>query len=177
MNKSVIMMWKAAQKGWKPSTKVTTERQFKKMKYDGKSSARKGFVGHHYGYMGKYFQPFDNRVTKERLKKTGTKISTIATKKLKKVGFISGTYAKFSKLKDYVIYCDPPYQCHANYYDENGKMIPKFDHEKFWDWCRIMAENNIVFVSEYKMPNDFEKILSIKSRTAGNSKIDKLYLI
>ncbi len=30
-----------------------------------------------------------------------------------------------------------------------------FDHPKFWDWCRKMSENNLVFVSEYKAPDDF----------------------
>ena len=26
---------------------------------------------------------------------------------------------------------------------------------KFWDWCRKMSEKNLVFVSEYKAPDDF----------------------
>lgn len=174
-NKSVIMMWQKAQKGWKPSTKLTSEEKFKRMKRDGRSSAEKGFVGHLYGYMGKYFQPFDSRITKERLIKNSNKISDIALD-LDMVDFKHGNYKNFSTLKNYIIYCDPPYQVSADYYSETGQRT-HFDHQQFWDWCRKMAKNNIVFISEYNAPKDFEKIASIKTKTAGNPKIDNLYII
>lgn len=45
--------------------------------------------------------------------------------------------------------CDPPYQGTTSY------KTGAFDHAEFWDWCRKMSENNIVFISEYKAPNDF----------------------
>jgi hypothetical protein len=41
INKSVILMWKAIQRGWKPPTKITKER-FDELKYDTRSSAEKG---------------------------------------------------------------------------------------------------------------------------------------
>ena len=176
-NKSVILMWKKAQKGWSPSTKITTETQFMKMRGVGKPSARKGFVGHFYGYSGQYFQPFKNRSV-STLKNTITKIDTIA-KKLKKVLFSSGSYTLYSNLSDYVIYCDPPYQVQSHYYDENRKML-SFDNDEFWEWCRVMSKKNIVFVSEYKAPQDFEKIYSINSRThgtSGQSRTVNLFLI
>jgi DNA adenine methylase len=145
-NKSVIMMWNAAKKGWKPSTKIVSKKKFLQLKYDGKSSAEKGYIGHYYGYMGKYFQPFDNRHSLTSRKKISQKISAIG-KKLKNVSFSNGSYTRYSNLKDYVIYCDPPYKKQAHYYTESGEHVEKFDHSKFWEWCRKMAENNIVFVS------------------------------
>ncbi len=176
-NKSVIVMWKHSQKGWKPSTKITTEKQFMKMRVDTNPSARKGFVGHFYGYSGQYFQPFKNRSV-STLKNTSIKIDTIS-KKLKNVVFSNGSYKQYTNLRDYVIYCDPPYQVQSHYYDENHEKI-KFDHDDFWEWCRVMSENNIVFVSEYKAPQDFEQIFSIKARThgvSGQSRTDNLFLI
>lgn len=52
---------------------------------------------------------------------------------------------------DSVIYCDPPYKNTSSY-----KI--NFNHEEFYDWCR--KQKNI-FISEYKMPNDFVELLNI----------------
>ena len=171
INKSVIMMW---QDNKLPSSTITTQEEFMKLKYDGETSAHKGFVGHFYGYSGQYFQPFKNRES-TTLKNTITKIEQIK-KKVHNVSFSSGSYTQYSTLKNYVIYCDPPYQVQSNYYDENRKRL-SFDHDKFWDWCRFMSIDNIVFVSEYNLPEDFEKIYSIASRTGGSPKVDNLYML
>jgi site-specific DNA-adenine methylase len=173
-NKSLIMMWESTQKGWKPSSKVTTRKEFMKMKDDGKSSGNKGFIGHFYGFSGQYFQPFKKRGV-ATLRNTIKKIEKIS-EQLENVSFSSGSYTQYSKLKNFVIYCDPPYQVQAHYYDEDRKHL-SFDHDKFWMWCRNMAKNNIVFVSEYKVPKDFEKIYSIKSRTVCSDRIDNLYIV
>jgi DNA adenine methylase len=175
VNKSIIMMWKAAQKGWEPPLKIT-KKEFLRLKYDGKSSADKGFIGHYYGYMGKYFQPFDNRHTIKKTQNTINKIKDISTN-LSEVSFSHNKYTKFSNLKNYVIYCDPPYTEQSHYYTEDGKHTEPFDKEMFWDWCRKMAKHNIIFVSEYKAPKDFEKIYEVSSRTTGVSKKEKLFFI
>ena len=57
-----------------------------------------------------------------------------------------------------------------NHYDH-------LDHEKFWEWCRYMAKNNILFISEYKAPRDFELIWSIKSQTTAHSMTEKLFVL
>jgi DNA adenine methylase len=158
MNASVIQMWKLSQKGWKPPTEKYTKTEFMSMAGDGKSSAEKGYVGHLYGYMGKYFKPFDNRTTVSRRNKTSSKVSNIGLE-LSKVNFINGSYDKFSHLKNFIIYCDPPYEIQNYYYDENDTKR-KFEHKKFWDWCRKMSTDNIVYISEYSAPKDFEQIWS-----------------
>lgn len=33
-------------------------------------------------------------------------------------------------------------------------------HEEFWQWCRDMNKHNIVLISEYNAPDDFECIWS-----------------
>ena len=47
--------------------------------------------------------------------------------------------------------CDPPYRSTTGY-----KGTGRFDYDAFYDWCRKMSKNNIVYVSEYDMPDDFE---------------------
>lgn len=69
--------------------------------------------------------------------------------KLQGVTLISGGYEECSHLENCLIYCDPPYEGTTSY------KTGAFDHPKFWDWCRKMGEKNLVFVSEYKAPDDF----------------------
>lgn len=48
-----------------------------------------------------------------------------------------------------VIYCDIPYK-------QTNSYLSEFDHDKFYDWCR--AQQEIVFISEYQMPDDFHLV-------------------
>ena len=59
-----------------------------------------------------------------------------------------------ANISNFVIYCDPPYRGTTKY------KTAEFPYEEFYQWCRKMAKNNIVLVSEYNMPNDFECIWS-----------------
>ena len=58
------------------------------------------------------------------------------------------------KIKNAVIYCDPPYQGTTKYETES------FEYDGFWNWCREMSKENWLFVSEYNAPDDFECIWS-----------------
>jgi DNA adenine methylase len=69
--------------------------------------------------------------------------------KLQGVKFINGSYDEYSDFENCLIYCDPPYEGTTSY------KTGSFDHPKFWDWCRKMSEKNLVFISEYKAPDDF----------------------
>ena len=68
------------------------------------------------------------------------------------VEFISGSYDEYSYFENCLIYCDPPYEGTTSY------KTGVFDHSKFWDWCRVMSEKNLVFISEYNAPSDFDCI-------------------
>lgn len=156
-NGSVIKMWAALQDGWLPSANPVTKSQFLSMAKTKKSSAEKGFIGHQYGYMGKYFKPFKER-TKAANEKVINKLQKIA-EELSDVKFTEGEYTQFSRLKKFVIYCDPPYEVQNCYYHE-GDSPRQFDNEEFWQWCRNMSKNNVVFVSEQDAPKDFDEIWS-----------------
>ena len=66
------------------------------------------------------------------------------------------------------------------------KVLPNiktiFNHSEFWQWCRNMAsKGHIVFVSEYKAPDDFEcvwekEIVSSLTQDTGSKKaVEKLF--
>ena len=63
-----------------------------------------------------------------------------------------------------IIYCDPPYEGTTSY------KTGAFDHEKFWNWCRMMSQYNTVFVSEYNAPSDFTCIWEGEIKTNFASK-------
>ena len=69
---------------------------------------------------------------------------------LKGVDFGCGDYRETcSGYEGAVIYCDPPYKDVKAYSTSRG-----FDHAAFWDWCRMMADKNIVLVSEQTAPDE-----------------------
>lgn len=101
---------------------------------------------------------------------------------LKGVIFKNCSFKEINKtISDYVIYCDPPYRDTTKYKTE------KFPYDDFYDWCREMSKNNIVLISEYNMPDDFECIWSKEvnvgldsNRKAGdknNNRTEKLFII
>lgn len=87
--------------------------------------------------------------------------------KLPGVKFINGSYDEYSDFENCLIYCDPPYEGTTSY------KTGAFDHPKFWDWCRKMSEKNLVFVSEYKAPDDFICVWEGELKTNFASRRDK----
>ena len=75
-----------------------------------------------------------------------------------------------SSISNYVIYCDPPYR------DTTKYSTSEFPYEEFYKWCRMMSKNNIVLISEYTMPDDFECIWQkqVKCMLDKNSVSDKI---
>jgi DNA adenine methylase len=75
---------------------------------------------------------------------------------IKDIKFISTDYLTLNetKMKNWVIYCDPPYQ-DTTKYNNIG-----FEYDVFWQWVRDTSKNNFVFVSEYNAPKDFKCVWS-----------------
>lgn len=97
---------------------------------------------------------------------------------LKNIELLIGSYDDY-EFKNSLIYCDPPYQGTTSYKTGN------FDHEKFWQWCREMSVENLVFISEYKAPNDFKCIwqgevktnFSSQRKVATHQAVEKLFTL
>ena len=100
---------------------------------------------------------------------------------LKDITFECKDFREIKNIKNHVIYCDPPYRNTTKYKTET------FPYEEFYDWCREMSKDNIVLISEYWMPNDFECIWSKESKVNfdsnrisnddKNKRIEKLFII
>ena len=99
---------------------------------------------------------------------------------LKDIKFECKDYKDLDNLSGYVIYCDPPYKNKLGYQS-------KFNHEELYEWVRKMSVNNVVLVSEYEMPDDFECIwkkdilcqVSRQSKAKSNDsniRIEKLFV-
>ena len=78
-------------------------------------------------------------------------------KNLQNIKFKCCSYIEINKnIKDFVIYCDPPYKGTLKYTTD-------FDYDEFYKWCKEMSKNNIVLISEYWMPEEFECIWEKKT--------------
>jgi len=179
INESMICLWNAAKEGWIPPLSTSREEYFR-LRKTSTPSALKGFIGHQYGFHGIFFNSFCGDKIAEKGKLRGPKKVSEFGSSLKNVEFTSGTYDQFSHLKNYIIYCDPPYQkTRCMYYDENHKWR-RFDNVKFWDWVREMSKDNIVFVSEYTAPDDFEMLWDygkcVKSKKGVNTGSEKIFV-
>ena len=73
--------------------------------------------------------------------------------KLYDVEFKWCDYESYNNVKNALIYCDIPYQSTTQY-----GINKEFDYDKFWNWVRRMSINNLLLVSEYNAPKDFECI-------------------
>jgi len=82
-------------------------------------------------------------------------------------------YRSLETLESDVVYCDIPYRGTTKYADS-------FDHDVFWQWCRICPGR--VFISEYEAPDDFisvfekEQTSSLTQDTGSKRGVEKLFV-
>jgi len=93
----------------------------------------------------------------------GKNLALKQSPKIQSVEFICASYSSI-KAENSLIYCDPPYQ------GTTGYKTGAFNHEEFFQWCRCMkSKGNIVFVSEYNAPDDFELVWQGEIKTNFSS--------
>ena len=114
---------------------------------------------------------------------------SIYTKRLKNLKSQSEDLSDINfRIKDYheykpddynncLFYCDPPYRNTKQYAKQN------INYDQFYDWCRNMSKNNIVIISEYNMPEDFEcvwskerKVMQKSDRVEADKATEKLFI-
>ena len=184
-NKSVMLMWEKAQNGWVPSSDIVSKEEFETLKYNGESTAEKGFIGCTHAYRGSYFRNYClTECSKKALPNTTKRVSDIALNSVvSKVKFSCGDYTQFSDLRNFLIYCDPPYENSSGYRNDQSRGVnhyDKFDNLAFWTWTKKMAEHNTIYVSEFSNPKDvdYEVVLGQYYRDARlNKKQDLLFKI
>ncbi len=153
----LVALFRAIQAGWKPPTTIT-EDEYLKIKACPKDypPCLVGFVGFGCSYAGKWFSSYarGNATSGEPRNYAAESYRNL----VKQAPALSGveihlsSYDKLPFPKDSVVYCDPPYTKTDVYSDG------VFDSAMFWDWARSIADRNLVYVSEYKAPDDWEDI-------------------
>jgi DNA adenine methylase len=181
-NKYLIGMWKALLNGWNPPENITKAEyeciRDNKDKYPDEIVAFAGFVA---TYNAKWFGGYAGIVqTKEGTTRNyydeARRNILKQVPKLEGVYFINRKYQEFNlaKLKNCVIYCDPPYMNSTQYKDE-------FCHTEFWEWVRIVSKTNKVYVSEYNAPDDFiciwqKELTTTLDKSSRKVDIEKLFV-
>lgn len=84
-----------------------------------------------------------------------TKLQSL--QRLQSLQSLQTSYDQVEIQPDSIVYCDPPYQDTAQYITGN------FDNTAFWNWCRQQTE--LVVVSEYAAPDDFECVAVFNRRS------------
>lgn len=98
---------------------------------------------------------------------------------LKDVSFTNLDYQKL-KIERSLVYCDIPYE--KCYYRDKVYNKDGFSHKEFWGWTREQSKNNIVIVSEYNAPDDFDCIWEQEIKTHMNNvkhqkRVEKLFIM
>ena len=175
MHSNLISMYKALYNG---SFKLPTE----PILYDGYEELRiapdshlKTFVSFALSYGGKEWGGYDTYYDKrdEIGKTTGMAVRS-TTKKfnvIKNAKFDSKDYKTF-KPTNCLIYCDPPYIGTTGY--STG-----IDHDEFWNIMREWSKHNVVYISEWEAPDDFEvvweKPYKVQMCKDQQQKVEKLF--
>ena len=121
-----------------------------------------GFIGFCATFGAKYFGGYargfkEDKITPRDIPAESIRNIEKQRKNLQNIKFKCCSYDEINKnIKDFVIYCDPPYKGTLKYTTD-------FDYDKFYKWCKEMSKNNIVLISEYWMPEEFECIWEKKT--------------
>ena len=126
-----------------------------------------GLVGFCASYNAKFFGGYANNIKTKigRIRNyTDESIRNLCRQapRLKGIKFAHTDFRNLpkDKLKNYVIYCDIPYRNSTKYSTKD------FPYEDFYTWCRELCKDNIILVSEYNMPDDFECIWEKEVKTS-----------
>jgi len=183
-NSYVIDLWQALQGGWIPPTKACPLREYtriqghhreksqckrrqspcKRRQSPGKRRPSPGkmeldldaiFYGFACSYRGDFMSGYFDRNNVANQAEDCVEIANT----LSRVKFSCGNYDQFD-LSGYIIYADPPYRdTKNNYYEGRSVRRNSFDYDRFIEWCRIVAQDNLVFISEYSRPCKEAKLI------------------
>jgi len=119
----------------------------------------KSYAGYSFSFGSKWLGGWARAADKRDYVKESYNGALRQSIKLQGVRLVNCPYDELVIPDESIIYCDPPYK------GTTGYGI-KFDHDKFWDWCRLKhREYHTVFVSELDAPSDFSCIWSREINT------------
>lgn len=145
------------------------------------SQEYRALIGYMASYGGRYFDGGYGRDAKGSRSIYTERLNNLKEQapNLCKIDFYCKDYMEidFDNYKDCVFYLDPPYKGTKQY----SKQSMNYDY--FYNLCRKLSKNNIVLISEYNMPDDFEciwekerTVLQKSNRIIGDKAIEKLFI-
>lgn len=130
---------------------------------------------------GKFENGYARDKTERNYAQEGKRNALKQSSKIQTAEFLCCSYFDLTEnITNSIIYCDPPYQ------GTTGYKTGHFNHEEFFNWCRLMkSKGNIVFVSEYNAPDDFEVVwqgeiktnFSSTRKAATHNAVEKLFKV
>lgn len=130
---------------------------------------------------GKFENGYARDKTERNYAQEGKSNALKQSPKIQTSEFLCCSYQDLTEnITNSLIYCDPPYQ------GTTGYKTGQFNHEEFFNWCRLMKfKGNIVFVSEYNAPEDFEVVwqgeiktnFSSTRKSATHNAVEKLFKV
>ena len=170
----MVMMWVAIWDGWTPPA-IVTEEEYSSLRH-APSSALRGFVGMGGSFGGKWFGGYarggvnsDGTPRNHQRESSDAAVRRIRELSGTDVSFRNASYSDGRADSRFVVYCDPPYASTLGY---GGTS--EFDHEAFWEWCRVQSLNGaLVVVSEYAAPEDFQCVAEFRHRMSVSLASDR----
>jgi len=184
-NKYLIAMWKGLQKDMKRPTIIDRNMYSRaRIEYNNGTNLEFddfmiGWIGWMASYNGRFFdggysgKSNGRNYINEQIQNTEKQLD-----KIKDICFKIGSYDEIYYPNECIIYCDIPYMGTKQY-----AISKKFNHDKFWKWCRYINEcGHKVFISEYSAPDDFivvwEKQITNSMSTIKTYKpVEKLFIL
>ena len=182
IHEKLIKFLQALSNGYQPPYDISEE-EYKRIHKNQSlySDELVGYVGFQLSYGAKWFGGYRrDKVGKRNYAHEAYDNVMKQASKLKDIEFKCCDFRAVSNIKNCVIYCDIPYCGTTKYATES------FPYEEFYEWCRVLGQDNIILVSEYNMPEDFVCIWEMehqclidsnkKSNNDKNKRIEKLFL-
>jgi DNA adenine methylase len=149
----LITLHRAMQIGWKPPTRLSEEEWLRIKANPDPSDPLTAFAGFGMSFGAAWFTGYAREIPGHVEARYVANSLLTKARGFGGVEFICRGYLDTPEVEGAVIYCDPPYSGTAGY-----PWVGDFDHDVFWDWVRHMAAKNVVLVSEYNAPDDFELV-------------------
>jgi DNA adenine methylase len=179
LNKSLICMWRALSNGWIPPDNLSEEEYNKIKKLSDDNDPMTAFVGFGCSFAGKWFGGYARDHKNRNYAKNAANSLKNKMQYLKNIEWLHCNYRDLIYPENSVIYCDPPYKGTTKY----TGIAEDFNYSDFWQFCRNKTQDgHIVFISEYKAPEDFIECIKIETkldiRTKNNDpyRIEKLFM-
>lgn len=186
IHSQLIAMWKELQNGWIPPSHISEEEyNYVKNNQTTLPPYYVGYVGFCATFGARYFQGYargfkNDGITPRDHSNEAYRNIIKQLPQLQNVSFICGDYKQID-IDNAVIYCDPPYEDTKKYI-----QVGLFNYNEFWNWCREQNERNILFVSGYDAPDDFECVWqkdvivnfdSLRNESSNKNRTEKLFII